>query len=83
MPSGLIYLLIYILIKPTMRYLPFEKSEINQYGRSAALQSSYDQAKPFVDQHKISVGGTITYARANKTREAIKELPLESTSFRN
>ena len=40
---------------------------------------SYDQAKRFVDLgYKIGVGGTITYARANKTREAIKKLPLES-----
>ena len=40
---------------------------------------SYDQAKRFVDLgYKIGVGGTITYDRANKTREAIKKLPLES-----
>ena len=28
--------------------------------------------------YKIGVGGTITYLRANKTREAIRKLPLES-----
>ncbi|OOF71195.1 TatD family hydrolase [Rodentibacter caecimuris] len=40
---------------------------------------SYDQAKRFVDLgYKIGVGGTITYQRANKTRQAIAKLPLES-----
>lgn len=40
---------------------------------------SYEQAKRFVDLgYKIGVGGTITYTRANKTREAIRKLPLES-----
>lgn len=40
---------------------------------------SYEQAKRFVDLgYKIGVGGTITYERANKTREAIRKLPLES-----
>lgn len=40
---------------------------------------SYEQAKRFVDLgYKIGVGGTITYERANKTREAIRKLPLEN-----
>ena len=40
---------------------------------------SYDQAKRFVDLgYKIGVGGTITYERANKTRQAIAKLPLEA-----
>lgn len=40
---------------------------------------SYEQAKRFVDLgYKIGVGGTITYARANKTRQAIAKLPLEA-----
>ena len=40
---------------------------------------SYDQAKRFVELgYKIGVGGTITYERANKTRQAIAKLPLDS-----
>ncbi|OOF59869.1 TatD family hydrolase [Rodentibacter myodis] len=40
---------------------------------------SYEQAKRFVDLgYKIGVGGTITYERANKTRQAIAKLPLEA-----
>ncbi|MFD1806367.1 TatD family hydrolase [Pasteurella oralis] len=40
---------------------------------------SYEQAKRFVDLgYKIGVGGIITYLRANKTRDAIGRLPLES-----
>ena len=38
----------------------------------AWFSGSYDQAKRFVDLgYKIGVGGTITYERANKTRQAI------------
>ncbi|MCE0494297.1 TatD family hydrolase [Vibrio salinus] len=44
-----------------------------------AFTGSYQQAKVFVDLGlKIGVGGTITYPRANKTRQAISQLPLES-----
>ncbi|MDH3000340.1 deoxyribonuclease [Chelonobacter oris] len=40
---------------------------------------SYQQAKRFVDLgYFIGVGGTISYQRANKTREAIRRLPLDS-----
>lgn len=40
---------------------------------------SYEQAKQFVDLgYKIGVGGSITYPRANKTRQAIAKLPLDS-----
>ena len=43
------------------------------------FSGSYDQAKRFVDLgYKIGVGGTITYERANKTRQAIAKLPLET-----
>ena len=43
------------------------------------FSGSYDQAKRFVDLgYKIGVGGTITYERANKTRQAIAKLPLEA-----
>ena len=40
---------------------------------------SYQQAKRFVDLgYFIGVGGTITYERANKTRQVIARLPLDS-----
>lgn len=43
------------------------------------FSGSYEQAKRFVDLgYKIGVGGTITYARANKTRQTIAKLPLDS-----
>ncbi|MFY1026346.1 TatD family hydrolase [Actinobacillus seminis] len=43
------------------------------------FSGSYDQAKRFVDLgYKIGVGGTITYQRANKTRQTIRKLPLDS-----
>ncbi|UDW82841.1 TatD family hydrolase [Pasteurella canis] len=39
---------------------------------------SYEQAKRFVELgYKIGVGGTITYQRANKTRDAVRRLPLD------
>lgn len=43
-----------------------------------AFSGSYEQAKLFVDAgFYLGVGGVITYERANKTREAIKKIPLE------
>ncbi|NAX21666.1 TatD family hydrolase [Vibrio sp. V39_P1S14PM300] len=40
---------------------------------------SYQQAMQFVELgFKIGVGGTITYSRAKKTRNAIAQLPLEA-----
>lgn len=43
------------------------------------FSGSYRQAKKFADLGcYIGVGGAITYSRANKTRDAIKRLPLES-----
>lgn len=56
-----------------------KKAKLSNTGVVHGFAGSYDQAKRFVDLgYKIGVGGTITYARANKTREAIKKLPLES-----
>ena len=44
-----------------------------------AFSGSYDIAKQYCDLgFKLGIGGTITYPRANKTREAIKKLPLEA-----
>lgn len=40
---------------------------------------SYQQGKQFIDLgYCIGVGGTISYARANKTRNAIAKFPLQS-----
>jgi len=56
-----------------------KKAQLSHTGVVHGFAGSYDQAKRFVDLgYKIGVGGTITYARANKTREAIRKLPLES-----
>ena len=56
-----------------------KKAQLPRTGVVHGFAGSYDQAKRFVDLgYKIGVGGTITYARANKTREAIKKLPLDS-----
>ncbi|MDC0609323.1 TatD family hydrolase [Vibrio sp.] len=42
------------------------------------FSGSYQQAMELVDLGmKIGVGGTITYLRANKTRQCISQLPLE------
>lgn len=59
---------------------PFlRKAQLSKTGVVHGFAGSYEQAKRFVDLgYKIGVGGTITYARANKTREAIRKLPLES-----
>lgn len=59
---------------------PFlRKAQLPKTGVVHGFAGSYEQAKRFVDLgYKIGVGGTITYARANKSREAIRKLPLES-----
>ncbi|OOS00739.1 deoxyribonuclease [Haemophilus paracuniculus] len=59
---------------------PFlKKAQLPKTGVVHGFAGSYDQAKRFVDLgYKIGVGGTITYARANKSREAIRKLPLDS-----
>lgn len=60
--------------------VPFlRKAQLTKTGVVHGFAGSYEQAKRFVDLgYKIGVGGTITYARANKSREAIRKLPLES-----
>ena len=60
-------------------YTFLKKAQLPKAGVVHGFAGSYEQAKRFVDLgYKIGVGGTITYARANKTREAIRKLPLES-----
>ncbi|HGO5823735.1 TPA: TatD family hydrolase [Mannheimia haemolytica] len=56
-----------------------KKAQIPKTGVVHGFAGSYEQAKRFVDLgYKIGVGGTITYERANKTREVIRKLPLDS-----
>lgn len=44
-----------------------------------AFSGSEQQAQQFIDLgFKIGVGGVITYPRANKTRQAVSRLPVES-----
>lgn len=55
-----------------------KRIDIPNKGVVHGFAGSYDQAKRFVDLgYKIGVGGTITYARANKTRQTIAKLPLD------
>ncbi len=56
-----------------------KRAKLNKAGVVHGFAGSYEQAKRFVDLgYKIGVGGTITYARANKTRNTIAKLPLDS-----
>lgn len=56
-----------------------KRIQLPKRGVVHGFAGSYDQAKRFVDLgYKIGVGGTITYERANKTRQAIAKLPLDS-----
>lgn len=56
-----------------------KRANLPKRGVVHGFAGSFDQAKRFVDLgYKIGVGGTITYARANKTRQAIAKLPLDS-----
>ncbi len=44
-----------------------------------AFSGSLQQAKQFVDLgFKLGIGGVITYQRANKTRQTVAQLPIES-----
>ncbi|RYZ90248.1 MAG: TatD family deoxyribonuclease, partial [Moraxellaceae bacterium] len=43
------------------------------------FSGSYDMAMQYWSMgFRLGIGGTITYERANKTRQAVKRLPLES-----
>ncbi|MGQ0285725.1 TatD family hydrolase [Pasteurellaceae bacterium 22721_9_1] len=51
---------------------------LSKTGVIHGFAGSYEQAKRLVDLgYKIGVGGTISYQRANKTRETIAKLPLD------
>ncbi|HBO38719.1 MAG TPA: deoxyribonuclease, partial [Pasteurellaceae bacterium] len=56
-----------------------KRAQLPKCGVVHGFSGSYDQAKRFVDLgYKIGVGGVISYARANKTRQVISRLPLDS-----
>lgn len=56
-----------------------KKGKFTQGGIVHAFSGSLQQALSYIDLgFKVGVGGGITYQRANKTREAIKRLPLSS-----
>ncbi|XWY19725.1 TatD family hydrolase [Bisgaard Taxon 45] len=58
---------------PFLRYI-----SSSMCGIIHGFSGSYQQATRFVDLgYKIGVGGTITYQRANKTRDVIRRLPLD------
>lgn len=55
-----------------------KKAQLPAGGVLHGFSGSYQQAKSFVELgFYIGVGGTITYPRANKTRNTISELPLD------
>lgn len=62
------------------RLLQLLKQQRHQTGGILhGFSGSYQQAKQFVDLgFYIGVGGVITYPRANKTRQAVAQLPLDS-----
>lgn len=59
-------------------------AQLQQYNLPAggvihAFSGSYELAARYWSMgFRLGVGGTITYERANKTRDAVKQLPLES-----
>jgi len=55
-----------------------KKAQLNLAGVVHAFSGSYEQAKAFIDAgFYLGIGGVITYERANKTREAVKKIPVE------
>lgn len=61
------------LLTPFMAVLP------QQAGILHAFSGSYEQGLAWIKRgFKIGVGGTITYARAKKTRGAVAQLPLSA-----
>lgn len=56
-----------------------KKTPLPKRGVVHGFSGSYEVAKRFIDNGLfIGVGGTITYPRAQKTREAIRRLPMDS-----
>ncbi|MDG2392290.1 MAG: TatD family hydrolase [Thalassotalea sp.] len=56
-----------------------KQKQQQQGGVIHAFSGNYQQAKAYIDLgYKLGIGGTITYERAKKTREAIQKIPVES-----
>ncbi|HSC66423.1 MAG TPA: TatD family hydrolase [Cellvibrio sp.] len=55
-----------------------KQHKVNYGGVIHAFTGSYEIARTYIDMgFYLGVGGAITYARANKTRAAIKKIPLD------
>jgi TatD DNase family protein len=56
-----------------------KRQQFSQGGILHAFSGSQQQATAFIDLgFKLGIGGTITYQRAEKTRNSVKKLPLSS-----
>ena len=56
-----------------------KRQQFTEGGILHAFSGSQQQGMAFVDLgFKLGIGGTITYARAEKTRNTVKKLPLDS-----
>ena len=56
-----------------------KQQQFSQGGILHAFSGSFAQGKAFIDiGFKLGIGGTITYERAEKTRKAVKQFPLEA-----
>ena len=56
-----------------------KQQQFSQGGILHAFSGSFQQGKAFIDMgFKLGIGGTITYGRAEKTRKAVKQFPLEA-----
>jgi TatD DNase family protein len=56
-----------------------KQQQFTQGGILHAFSGSFAQGKAFIDMgFKLGIGGTITYDRADKTRKAVKQFPLDA-----
>lgn len=56
-----------------------KQQQFSQGGILHAFSGSFQQGKAFIDLgFKLGIGGTITYDRAEKTRKAVKQFPLDT-----
>ncbi len=56
-----------------------KQQQFSQGGILHAFSGSFAQGKAFIDiGFKLGIGGTITYERAEKTRKAVKQFPLDA-----
>ena len=56
-----------------------KQQQYSQGGILHAFSGSFQQGMAFIDMgFKLGIGGTITYDRAEKTRKAVKQFPLDA-----